>query len=160
MIHALIQPNTICKIWKLILSEPGALVDAWVINAWTTTSLVILIWANLKDITRGSTRFLDSFRNADFCINTFLAFIDTAVFPTLSLKASVIWNYRGLIYLRPFQQWFLYIDAPRDLEFSYRNFCQHSCLAFRIVVSANFEFIWILLLDLCFYPAFFGLLPK
>lgn len=54
-------------------------------------------------MTKGSTRFVDSFRNDNLFIIASLAFTDTAVFPLLFLKAGVVQNCRGLVYFKTIQ---------------------------------------------------------
>lgn len=54
----------------------------------------------MKGYTGGSKKSIGSFKNTDLCFKVFLAFIDTAIFPSLFFKAGVILNYNGLKYLK------------------------------------------------------------
>ena len=53
------------------------------------------------ELTGGSTRFGGGLENADLLTKASLAFIKTAVFPSLSFKAGVILNCRGWCILGP-----------------------------------------------------------
>ena len=62
----------------------------------------------------GSTRFGGGLGNADLLTRAFLAFIETAIFPSPSFKAGVVLNCRGLVYFKAVQQWVLSIIEPDD----------------------------------------------
>lgn len=51
-------------------------------------------------MTKSLIRLVNNIKNADFYTITFLAFINIAIFLSLSLKVDIIWNFRDLINLK------------------------------------------------------------
>ncbi len=130
------QSHIIQKIWKLILSGPGAFLTDCDVSAWEIFSSVISVYA-IPALMRGSGPMLcGGFGNADLHTRASFSFIDVAIFPLGSRSVRVVLNWSGFVYLRAVQHRFwsrVWADCVEFSFFSCRKFCQLSLFAFRMM---------------------------